>query len=127
MASDRAPDAVVRYWEALERKDLEGATAFLDERFVEDWPQSGERIVGVPNWLRMATQHPTFPDVTVTRITGHDDFWAVEADFRYPGTEGTWRVCALNELSDGRIARIVEYFGAPFEAADWRKDLVQRI
>jgi ketosteroid isomerase-like protein len=127
VASRHAPDAVVRFWDALERKDLEGATAFLHEAFVEDWPQSGERIVGADDWLRMATHHPTFPAVQVTRTTGCDDTWVVEADFRYVPDEGPWRVCALHEVRDGRIAKITEYFGAPFEAAEWRSDWVERI
>jgi ketosteroid isomerase-like protein len=117
---------VARYWEALERTDLEGATAFLREDFVEDWPQSGERIVGPRNWLQMATHHPTFPAVTVTRTSGGGDTWVVEADFVYPGSDDTWRVCALNEVRDGRIVHITEYFGAPFAAADWRADWVER-
>jgi ketosteroid isomerase-like protein len=127
MASQDAPDAVVRLWQALERKDLEGATAFLHESFVEEWPQSGERINGPENWLQMATHHPTFPSVKVVRMRGGGDVWVVEADYDYPGTEGTWRVCALHEVRDGLIGRVTEYFGAPFEAAAWRADWVERI
>ena len=127
MGTDGAREMLTRYWNALERNDLEGATAFLHEDFVEDWPQSGERIVGATNWLRMATHHPTFPAVRLRRIIGGGDMWAAECDFDYPGMDGTWRVCALMELRDGLIGRMTEYFGAPFEAAEWRADWVERI
>lgn len=33
----------------------------------------------------------------------------------------------MQRVADGRILRIVEYFAAPFQAADWRADLVERI
>jgi ketosteroid isomerase-like protein len=115
------------FWRALERKDLQGATDYLHDRFVEDWPQSGERIRGKEHWLEMVTNHPTFPTVKLLRVRGSDDLWAAECDFDYPGTEGTWRICALCELRDGKIAAITEYFGAPFEPAEWRSELVERI
>jgi ketosteroid isomerase-like protein len=127
VGTDGAPETLTRYWNALERNDLEGATAFLHQDFVEDWPQSGERIVGATNWLLMARHHPTFPAVQLRRIIGSGDTWAAECDFDYPGMDGTWRVCALMELRDGLIVRMTEYFGAPFEAADWRADWVERI
>jgi hypothetical protein len=51
------------FWEALARREFDSAAAALHPDFVEDWPQSGERIVGVPNWLRMVREHPTFPTI----------------------------------------------------------------
>jgi hypothetical protein len=119
--------SVEDYWRALERGDARGATNFLHDEFVEDWPQSRERIRGKERWLEMATHHPTFPKVTLVRIRGSDDLWAAECDFVYPGSDDTWRICALCEMRDGKIVAITEYFGAPFEAAGWRSELVERI
>jgi hypothetical protein len=52
-----------------------------------------------------------------------------QAHYEYPSDEGPapYEVCAIQWLRDDRIARIVEYFAAPFEAADWRADIVERI
>jgi hypothetical protein len=124
---ERARSIVEDYWRALERNDLRGATAYLAEGFIEDWPQSGERIHGPENWLKMAENHPTFPTVKLLRVTGGGDFWAAECDFVYPGSEDIWRVCALHRLEDERIAHITEYFGAPFEAAEWRTAWVEHL
>jgi SnoaL-like domain len=119
-------ETVVVFWEALARKDLEEAATALHEDFIEDWPQSGERIVGVANWLRMVREHPTFPTIEPTRTIGAGDVWVTES--RYDYGDGTpWSICAVQELRDGRIARITEYFGSPFEAADWRTEIVERI
>jgi ketosteroid isomerase-like protein len=119
-------DLVERFWRALERKDFDEATTMLHEEFVEDWPQSKERIHGPEDWRSMATHHPTFPRITLTRLTGGDGFWAAEAEFVYPGSDDRWSVCALCELRDGRIVHITEYFGAAFDAASWRADWVER-
>ncbi len=61
------------------------------------------------------------------RIVGSGELWACEADFDYGGEGGVWRVCSIMELRGGRIARISQYFGPPFPAADWRSGMTERI
>jgi hypothetical protein len=120
-----AEELVRGFWSALESADLERASSFLHSGFVEEWPQSGERIRGVDNWLAMATTHPTFPSIEHVRTVGGDDVWATHA--RYDYGDGTpWQVVAVQEVRDGKIARITEVFGTPFEAAGWRAHLVER-
>jgi hypothetical protein len=115
---------VERFWRALEEGDHQAAVECLHKEFVEEWPQSGERIRGPENWLGMATAHPTFPTVTLVRTVGEGDVWATHA--RYDYGDGTpWQVVAIQELREGRIARLTEVFGTPFEAADWRRHLVE--
>lgn len=55
------------------------------------------------------------------------DVWACEADFDYGGATGVWRICSILEPSDGRVARVTQYVGAPFPAADWQRDITQAI
>lgn len=121
-------ETVERFWASLEGEDYEGAAAHLHDDLVEDWPQSGERINGPANWLEVVRNHPTFPSIRPRRHEGRDDLWVSECVFDYGG-EGEsqpYHVCAIQRLRDGKIASIVEYFGAPFEAADWRADWVER-
>ena len=125
-----APAAIAGYWAALERNDLGQAASFLHDAFTEDWPQSGERIVGVENWLAMVTSHPTFPAVSRVSHEGREDLWVSGAHYDYPTEEGEpapYEVCAIQWVRDGKILRIVEYFGAPFEPAAWRADTIERI
>jgi hypothetical protein len=53
----------------------------------------------------------------------------LQAHYEYPTDDGPepYEVCAVQRVAHGKIASIVEYFAAPFEAADWRADLVERI
>ena len=128
--SDGVPEVIERYWDALARNDLRGAASFLHEAFTEDWPQSGERIVGAESWLAMVTRHPTFPAVTPRSHEGREDLWVSQAHFEYPTEDGEpapYEVCSIQWLRDGKILRIVEYFAAPFEPAAWRADIVQRV
>jgi SnoaL-like protein len=119
-------ETAVAFWDALARGEKDSAATALHQEFVEDWPQSGERIVGVANWLRMVKEHPTFPAIRHVRTIGGGDLWVSECRFDY-GDGTPWSICAVQEFLDGKIARITEYFGAPFEAADWRTDIAERI
>lgn len=123
------PDPIARYWDALVEQDFEAAAACLHDDFTEDWPQSRERIVGRDNWLAMVTHHPTFPSVRLRSHDGEGSMWVTEAHFDYPtdGAPAPYEVCAVQRVADGKVLRIVEYFAAPFEAAGWRRDMVERI
>jgi hypothetical protein len=71
-------------------------------------------------------EHPTFPAIQPLRTIGTGDVWVSECRFDY-GDVALWSICAVQEFRDGKIARITEYFGQPFGAADWRVDIVERI
>ena len=71
--------------------------------------------------------HPTYPAVSIRRVVGAGDVWVCEADFDYGGETGVWRICSVAEVSGDRIARITQYFGAPFPAADWRSEITEPI
>lgn len=119
-------EAVERYWRALEKEDFEAAKAELHDDFEESYPQSGERIRGVQNWLSLVTNYPGFPAITVRRIVGRGDLWVTEAEFDY-SRDGSkpYQVCLVQECRGGKIAAVSAVFGAPFEAAEWRAPFVE--
>ena len=60
------------------------------------------------------------------RIVGRADLWLCEAPFDYGGEGGVWHICSVMELHGDCIARISQYFGPPFPAADWRENITER-
>jgi len=120
-------EAVERYWRGLEEEDFDAAEQELHEDLVESYPQSGERVRGVANWRSLVTNYPGFPAIEVRRIVGRDDLWITEATFDY-SRDGSapYQVCQVQECVDGKIAMISAFFGAPFEAAEWRAGFVER-
>jgi ketosteroid isomerase-like protein len=127
MSDDERRRVIERYWDAVRDRDLERVRACVTEDFVEDWPQSGERIRGIDNWHAMATNHPTYPSVDPLRTIGGGDVWVTEVLFDYGGDDSPWRVCAIFEVSGERIGRVTEYFGPPFDAPEWREEFTERI
>lgn len=127
MGSEENRRTVEAMWEGFARKDFEAFVASTHPDFVEEWPQSGERIHGRENWLGVVRNFPGgVPDATPVRLFGDGDVWVQELLLHYGGELGTYHVISTHEFRDGKVARITEYFGAPFEPAEWRAQWVER-
>jgi hypothetical protein len=95
--------------------------------FVEEWPQSGERITKAAA-MRLAEHYPemsgTSPKMTYKRMLGSDDMFVVEGTIDY-GDGVPVSYVGIGELRDGRIAHMTEYFANPFDAPAWRAAFVE--
>ena len=111
---------------ALNAGDLEGLDRLFTDDVVLEWPQSGERISGTRNRREVYRRFPSLPRVTLRRITGSGDFWALEADLEYEGDD-RYQCVFLCEMRDGRIARETGFWGKPFPAPEWRAPWVERL
>ena len=112
--------------------------------FRGSFPQSGERFDfaglaavdeqypgGLPeiqvNWLAGATERWIVNPANVpVRVTGGADSWVGEVLMRYPSGERYFGV-TVQVFRDRRVWRQRYYYFAPFEAAPFRGDLVDRI
>jgi SnoaL-like domain len=135
--------AIVERYMAAIPADVDTLTALQHPDFVEDWPQSGERIRGSSNF-RAIQEHYGETTSEARRLVGTEDRWTVGPTFtpirvfgagdtftvlslgRYPdGSQ--YHVIALIELRDGLVWRSTTFFAAPFEAPDWRAQWIERI
>jgi ketosteroid isomerase-like protein len=137
-------EVVERYTDALSRLDLDLLSVLLAGDVVEDYPQSGERIVGRERWIAMQRAWPEVVEPRIERVVGSEDQWVpgpTWALMRVTGTGDdywihgrityangeTWHVAQLITLRDGRIVHIRSYFAAPFPAAEWRRPYVEQM
>jgi hypothetical protein len=99
----------------------------IGDDFVEEYPQSGERIRGRDNAMAMATSHPTPPAVQgPPRLTWcGEDLLVLEQKATY-GADAWWAV-AIWDVREGRAARETAYFGDAFEPPAWRARFVEQI
>ena len=118
--------------EVLKTGDYAKLTALIQEfatdDFVEEWPQSGERLSKAAA-LRMS-EYPqlsgTSPKFTYKRMLGGGDLFVVEGTIDY-GDGIPVSYVGIGEVRDGKVARMTEYFANPFEAPAWRADFVERM
>jgi hypothetical protein len=134
---------VERYVRALPA-DFESLEQLRHEDFVEEWPQSGERIHGHANYRAIHERYPEgaprteplgligsedhwvlTPMLTPLRVVGDGDTYTAEFTADYAG-EATYHIVAIIELRNGRVFRQRTYFAPSFEAPDWRSAWVER-
>ena len=122
---DTFPDLVREHYEDLMAGDETAYAALVHEDFVQEWPQSGERVRGKEACLNIARNYPGGPPrIQLGRISGEGDHWVVEATARYPdGVD--YHVVAIFELRDGKVARETDYFGPAYPAPEWRRQWVE--
>jgi hypothetical protein len=126
-------DMAARFEEVLKKGDFAGMTDLLreyaTEDFVEEWPQSGERLTKAAS-LRLAESYPdmsgTNPKFTYKRMLGGEDLFVVEGTIDY-GDGVPVSYVGIGELRDGKVAKMTEYFANPFEAPAWRAEFVVRM
>lgn len=146
MADLNTRKVVDRYGQAMERLDLESLETILHDDFIEDYPQSGERIHGRANLFAILSNYPGGEPQTIAvdAIVGAEDRWVVTPSYQPMRVEGAgdqytavahitypdgsdWHAIQFIRLKDGRIHRITSYYAPAFEAPDWRAPYVERV
>ena len=126
-------EMAAKFEEVLKAGDFAKVGALVQEYgaddFVEEWPQSGERLTKAAS-MKMAETYPqmsgTSPSFTYKRMLGGGDVFVIEGTIDY-GDGVPVSYVGIGEMRDGKVARMTEYFANPFEAPAWRADFVERM
>ena len=98
---------------------------------VQEWPQSGERIVGRDNVIAVNEHYEestgTKPSIELRRLVPPGEAWIVEATIDYGDGTPVSLVSILEADDAGHITRATDYFANPFEAPGWRSQWTERI
>jgi ketosteroid isomerase-like protein len=140
---------VEAYCKANAEDDLDAQDALLDDDYVLDYPQSGERFRGRANRRAMVENYPqrveadirpTFdrivgtddkfitapgPSYNMTHLSGSGDDFQATGKIKYPDGS-VWHFVSLITLRAGKIWRETTYFAEPFEAPAWRAPYTER-
>lgn len=115
---------VERYIEILLTRDLDALGEVLHDDFMQEWPQSGERVRGKEACVNITRNYPGGgPTGALRRVVGSGDLWLAEVDMDYP-TGRTHGVFVL-EFRGDKIARATDWFADPFPAPAWRMEWVE--
>jgi hypothetical protein len=121
------------YEAALKSGDMgkmtELAHKYAADDFVQEWPQSGERMTK-ENSIKLGESYPAMtgktPTFTYKRMTGGADTFVIEGTIDY-GDGIPVNYVGIGDLRDGKISKLTEYFANPFEAPTWRADFVEKM
>jgi hypothetical protein len=101
------------------RRDPERAHEMYDAGAVLEFPQSGERFVGVENFRQWRSNYPASTSFDIRRVRGADDLWVVELAVTYDGGTENLGV-SVYEFRDGKIVRETIYVADHWDAPEWR-------
>jgi ketosteroid isomerase-like protein len=136
-----------RYGEAAMNQDLAALGDLASPDIVVSYPQSGETIRGLDNYLAMLSSYPGglprlevsethgtsetvsvvpspvgLPVITVSGA-GNTFFFEGVADYR---DGGVFNIVGIVEVVDGKVAKETAYFAAPFDPPQWRSPFVEK-
>ena len=86
---------------------------------VLEFPQSGERFVGVDNLREWRSNYPASTVVEFRDVRGAGDLWVAEISIRYDEGPPNFGVSIL-EFRDDKIARETIYVTEGWEPPEWR-------
>ncbi|MGH2989584.1 MAG: nuclear transport factor 2 family protein [Solirubrobacterales bacterium] len=91
---------------------------YHDEAVLE-FPQSGERFVGVESFREWRSTYPASTAVEFREIRGRDDLWIAELSITYDESPENFGISIL-ELRGDKIARESIYVAEGWEPPEWR-------
>src|SRR5207302_2799844 len=103
MAGSDAQELAETTWKALEAGDWERAAEHLHDDFVQEWPQSGERIVGKENAIAINQNFPGgLPKMRFRRTVASGDLAVVEVVLEY-ADGSVYNGVSIMKIRDGKV------------------------
>ena len=99
--------------------DPDNSHAMYHDDAVLEFPQSGERFVGVGNLREWRSNYPASTVVEFREIRGRDDLWVAEVAISYDQGPRNFGVSIL-EFRGDKIARESIYVTEGWEPPEWR-------
>ena len=99
--------------------DPDRAHSMYHDDAVLEFPQSGERFVGVENFREWRSDYPESTSFEIREVRGRDDIWVAEVSISYGGGPWNYGVSIL-ELRGDKIARESIYVAEGWEPPEWR-------
>ena len=117
-------ETVLAFWDAMRTNDFERASCWLSEDFEGLWPQSSELTIGRANFTAINSQYPADGEwrFELNAIVCEGDQVVTDVSIS-DGTQQA-RAITFHTVTDGLIARQVEFWPDPMEAQAWRAQWV---
>ena len=124
MSEQENQDTIERYFRAFKQRDMDAIADLMHDDYVEEFPQSGERIRGKQDARSVLENFPGgLPKLVDHSYVVSGDLGVMKMTLEYGGNRVY--ACEVIDFEDGKIKRVRAYFGEPFEAPEWRAQWVE--
>jgi hypothetical protein len=139
--------ALERMWKIVTSGEYADLDQVLHPEFVQEIPQSGERVVGIENFRRILENLPgggsgltiardpyiagdeehyvMTPTFSVVKVEGIGDALTSYVKARYPDGSD-WYIVTFSSYKDGKILKRVDFYAPFFEPPKWRAQWVEK-
>ena len=114
--------ALERHWSDINNQDV--VHEIYHDDVVLEFPQGGERLVGLANIHAMREAYESTLTFTIKRMRGGGDLWITEGVITYDGKPV--HTVNIMEFHDGKVTHETIYFGDPWDPPAWRAQWVER-
>jgi ketosteroid isomerase-like protein len=136
-----------RMAEIIGGRDFDALEEVLHPDFVQEMPQSGERVVGIANFRKILEQYPgprvglrmsgrpyiagspehyiVTPTFNVVKVEDNGDELTSYVQTKYPD-DSDWFVISFTSFKDGKVIKRVDFFAPFFDAPEWRSEWVEK-
>ena len=125
MSEQENREVLERFFEAFERRDIDALADLVHDDYVEEYPQSGERIRGKQNVRAVTENYPGLPSLIDHSYVLSGDLGVMKMTLEYDGKR--IYVCEIVDFEEGKMKRARAYYAEPFEAPEWRAQWVERM
>jgi hypothetical protein len=123
MSEQQNRETLERYFQAFEQQDIDAMEELLHDDYIEEYPQSGERIRDKDNWRKIAENYSGLPSAIERGYVLSGDLGVMKMTLDYDGNRVY--ACEIVDFEDGKVKRVRAYFAEPFEAPEWRAQWVE--
>jgi ketosteroid isomerase-like protein len=113
--------ALERHWSDINDQDV--VHEIYHDDVVLEFPQGGERLIGLANVRAMREVYPSTLTMRTERLRGSGDLWVAENVITYDGKP--MHTVNILEFRDGKVTHETIYFGDPWEPPAWRAQWVE--
>jgi hypothetical protein len=134
-----------RLQEIISHAEYDALNEVLHSDFVQEMPQSGERVVGIENFRKILENLPggganltiasdpyiagdeehyvMTPTFNVVKVEGISDELTSYAKAKYPDGSD-WYIVTFSSYKDGKMIKRVDFYAPFFEPPKWRAEWV---
>lgn len=144
-STHRNREALTRMWEMVTSKDYAALGEVLHPDFVQEIPQSGERVVGIDNFRKVLENYPGGTGLVISSdpyIAGDDEHYVMTPTFSVVKVEGIgdeltsyvrakypdgsdWYIVTFSSYKDGKLLKRIDFYAPFFEPPKWRAKWVE--
>ena len=141
-------EVLERTMKLITERDYDSLEDVLHPDFVQEMPQSGERVVGIANFRKILENLPgggstlsmandphiagdeehyvMTPTFTVVKIDGTGDELTSYVKAKYPDGSD-WYIVTFSSYKDGKMVKRVDFYAPLYEAPPWRAEWAERM